>query len=80
MKWNEKNRVKVGLSTENPPQIHSTIVVPQCGIADNRFVITVAPQKDIWPHGSTYPTKAVSIEIKRIVVPDIHINDKKKEL
>lgn len=27
-KWNAKNRVRVGLSTENPPQIHSTRVVP----------------------------------------------------
>lgn len=27
-KWNAKNRVKVALSTENPPQIHSTRVVP----------------------------------------------------
>ena len=24
MKWNAKNRVKVALSTEKPPQIHST--------------------------------------------------------
>lgn len=23
--------------------------------------MTVAPQKDIWPHGSTYPTNAVAI-------------------
>lgn len=28
MKWNAKNRVRVALSTENPPQIHSTRVVP----------------------------------------------------
>lgn len=28
MKWNAKNRVSVALSTENPPQIHSTRVVP----------------------------------------------------
>lgn len=27
-KWNVKNRVRVALSTENPPQIHSTRVVP----------------------------------------------------
>lgn len=53
MKWNAKNRVRVALSTEKPPQIHSTKSVPMYGIADNRFVITVAPQKDICPHGST---------------------------
>lgn len=28
IKWKAKNRVKVALSTENPPQIHSTRVVP----------------------------------------------------
>lgn len=28
MKWNAKKRVRVALSTENPPQIHSTSVVP----------------------------------------------------
>lgn len=53
MKWKAKNRVSVALSTEKPPQIHSTRVEPIYGIADRRFVITVAPQNDIWPHGST---------------------------
>lgn len=27
-KWKAKNRVRVALSTENPPQIHSTKLVP----------------------------------------------------
>lgn len=27
-KWKEKKRVRVALSTENPPQIHWTRVVP----------------------------------------------------
>lgn len=27
-KWRAKNRVRVGLSTENPPQAHSTNVCP----------------------------------------------------
>lgn len=53
MKWKAKNRVRVALSTENPPQIHSTRLVPMYGIADNKLVITVAPQKDICPHGKT---------------------------
>lgn len=53
IKWNAKKRVRVALSTEKPPQIHSTRVVPIYGIADSKFVITVAPQKDICPHGST---------------------------
>jgi hypothetical protein len=30
-------------------------------MADNKLVITVAPQKDICPHGRTYPIKAVPI-------------------
>jgi len=45
-------------------------------MADNRFVITVAPQKDICPQGSTYPIKAVIIERRRIVVPEIQVNFK----
>lgn len=61
MKWKVKNRDRVALSTENPPQIHSTRVGPIYGIADNKFVITVAPQKDICPHGRTYPRNAVAI-------------------
>lgn len=52
-KWNVKNRVSVALSTENPPQIHSTRAVPMYGTAESRLVITVAPQKDICPHGRT---------------------------
>ena len=48
-----KNRVSVGLSTENPPHAHSTSVWPMYGIAENRFVITVAPQNDICPQGRT---------------------------
>jgi len=34
-------------------------------MADNRFVITVAPQKDICPHGNTYPINAVIIVKKK---------------
>lgn len=52
MKWKVKNCVRGALSTENPPPIHWTRSVPVYRMAD-RFVITVAPQNDIWPHGST---------------------------
>lgn len=52
-KWMAKNRVRVGLSTENPPHAHSTRVCPMYGRAENRLVITVAPQNDICPHGRT---------------------------
>ena len=53
MKWKAKKRVNVALSTEKPPQIHSTKVVPIYGIADRRLVMTVAPQNDICPQGRT---------------------------
>jgi hypothetical protein len=33
------------LLTEKPPQSHSAIEGPATGIAENKFVITVAPQK-----------------------------------
>ena len=53
MKWKAKDRVRVALSTENPPQIHSTTFEPMYGIAERRLVMTVAPQNDICPHGKT---------------------------
>jgi hypothetical protein len=39
-------------------------------MADISPVITVAPQKDICPHGKTYPTNAVPIVIKKIKIPE----------
>lgn len=45
--------MRVALSTENPPQIHCTNVLPMYGMAESKLVITVAPQNDIWPHGRT---------------------------
>lgn len=69
IKWRVKNRVNVALSTANPPQIHCTIDVPKYGIADKRLVITVAPQNDICPQGSTYPRKAVAIVVNKIITP-----------
>lgn len=74
MKWKAKNRVSVALSTENPPQIHSTRVVPIYGMADNRFVMTVAPQKDICPHGRTYPINAVAITVNNKMMPMFHVS------
>lgn len=52
-KWKAKNRVRVALSTEKPPQIHWTSSFPMYGTADIRLVMTVAPQNDIWPQGRT---------------------------
>jgi len=68
-----KNRVKVALSTANPPQTHCTVSWPIYGIADKRLVITVAPQKDICPHGRTYPIKAVPITNIIKVTPIVHV-------
>jgi outer membrane protein assembly factor BamE (lipoprotein component of BamABCDE complex) len=75
----EKNRVKVALLIEKPPQIQIMIEFPKYGIADKRFVITVAPQKDICPQGRTYPTNAVIIVINKRIVPIIHVNLKLNE-
>jgi len=52
-KCSEKNRFRVGLSTAGPPQIHVRRVFPTSGMAESTPVITVAPQKDICPHGRT---------------------------
>jgi len=71
-KWNEKNRISVGALTENPPHSQFTIISPQIGIADIKFVITVAAQNDICPHGRTYPMKAVAISIRIINTPIFH--------
>lgn len=69
-KCKEKNRFKVGCDTEGPPQIQVTKSFPTKGIADSTPVITVAPQNDICPHGSTYPRNAVAITASRMMTPD----------
>lgn len=73
-KWMAKNRFSVALSTANPPHIHSTKVLPMYGIAENRFVITVAPQNLICPHGRTYPIKAVAIVRTKSTIPIFHVS------
>lgn len=52
-KCKAKNRVSVGCDTENPPHSHLTSGFPRYGMAEKIFVITVAPQNDICPHGRT---------------------------
>lgn len=66
--------MRVALSTENPPQIHSTRLVPMYGMAERRLVITVAPQKDICPQGRTYPMNAVAITANRRSTPMFHVS------
>ena len=52
-KCNIKNRDKVGELTLKPPHNQVTTCFPKTGIAETRLVITVAPQKLIWPQGRT---------------------------
>jgi len=73
-KCNAKNRFNVGLSTEKPPQSQNAISWPISGMALNKFVITVAPQKLICPHGNTYPIKAMAIINAKITIPLNHTN------
>lgn len=72
MKCREKNRFRVGCDTEKFPHIHSTSIFPIIGMAEKMFVITVAPQNDICPHGSTYPKNAAAIVITINRIPDDH--------
>jgi len=73
-KWREKNRFRVGCDTEKFPHIHSTSFFPTMGRAEKMFVITVAPQNDICPHGRTYPRKAVAMVRIISMRPEVHTN------
>jgi hypothetical protein len=41
------------------------------GMAVTIFVITVAPQKLIWPHGRVYPKKAIPAIRIKIITPEL---------
>ena len=56
---------------ENPPQSQTAVEEPTKGNADSRPMMTEAPQKDICPHGKTYPRKAVAMVRSRMVTPII---------
>jgi hypothetical protein len=43
-------------------------------MAENRFVITVAPQNLICPHGRTYPMNAVAIVRKNKITPIFQVS------
>jgi hypothetical protein len=64
----------VALSTANPPHIHSTRVFPIYGMAENRLVMTVAPQNLICPQGNTYPMNAVAIVKMNRITPIFHVS------
>jgi hypothetical protein len=53
--------LRVKLPTTDEPQINFTKGVPIIGIIPNKFVITVAPQKDICPQGKIYPVKDIPV-------------------
>jgi hypothetical protein len=76
IKWIAKNRFNVALSTENPPHIHSTRVFPMYGMAENKLVITVAPQNLICPQGNTYPMNPVAIARINKITPMFHVSAK----
>lgn len=63
----------MALSTAKPPQIHWTSKLPTYGMAESRFVITVAAQKDIWPQINTYPMKAAAITRNKIKTPAVQV-------
>jgi len=55
--WNQfpftsEGRLSVALSIAKPPTSHVCSGSPTSGMAPNRLVITFAPQRLIWPHGS----------------------------
>jgi hypothetical protein len=58
-------------------QIHLILIgldsVVRKGTADNRFVIPVAPQNDICPHGNKYPRNTVGIVANRFTTPIDHV-------
>lgn len=74
IKWNVKNRVRVGPLTANPPHSHPTIEGPIYGIADKILVITVAAQNLICPQGSTYPRKAAAIVKSKRTTPTLQVS------
>jgi len=47
--------------------------LPIYGIADNKFVITVALQNDICPNSRIYPMNAVVMVRNRITSPNDHV-------
>jgi len=54
--------------------MNSTISCPIHGIALIKFVITVAPHKDICPYGNTYPKNPIPIINISITTPMIQAN------
>jgi hypothetical protein len=61
------------LSTANPSHTKCRVSFLLYGMADRKFVITVAAQNNICPHGSTYPRNEVAIFINRIITRTDHV-------
>ena len=71
-KWREKKNDSIFWPTANPLQSSNTRRLPKYGTTVKNLVMTLAPQKDICPHGRTYPIKAVSINTRSRVTPLAH--------
>lgn len=67
VKWEAKNRTRLALSTEKPPEVYSTRVVAMYGIAQRRLVMPVCPQ------GNMEPISAITTVNKRIT-PVFHVS------
>jgi len=78
-KWKVKNRVRVGVSMQKPPQSQYTRLGPTKGSALKRLVITVAPQNLIWPQGRMYPKKAIAIDNSNKQIPTYQTSRDKNE-
>ena len=59
-KCSENIRLKVALQIVNPAQTFIKIISP-LGSTLNKLVMTVAPHRDIFPQGRTYPKNAAPI-------------------
>jgi hypothetical protein len=59
---------------EYPPHNKKIKSAPTKGIAANKLVITIAPQKLICPQGKIYPKKAVIIIKINKITPEIQSN------
>jgi len=72
-KCREKKVFIVSVLTVKLPHTHLTTVSPTTGSTVTKLVITLAPQNDICPHGSTYPKNEIPIIRIRSRNPEIHL-------
>lgn len=71
-KCKTKKNFKVAIPTKYPPHTQKTINSPTKGKTLKKLIITEAPQKDICPHGRTYPKKEIVIKNINKTLPLLH--------